>query len=95
MKTLSNDEKIRIMNEGIEPFMRKLSPDVIASCIASTLRVYMNSSEYINDGVEMKASVVLSTGLTKLFDVMVRRLTYIILLVAGVLLVGSESDLYQ
>ena len=43
MKTLSNDEKLRIMNEGIEPFMRKLSPDVIASCIASTLRVYMNS----------------------------------------------------
>lgn len=64
MKTLSNDEKLRIMNEGIEPFVRKLSPDVIANCIASTLRVYMNSSEYTNDDVEMKSSVVLSTGLT-------------------------------
>ena len=64
MKTLSNDEKLRIMNEGIEPFMKKLSPDVISSCIASALRVYMNSSEYTNEGVEMRASVVLSTGLT-------------------------------
>ena len=64
MKTLSNDEKLQIMNEGIEPFMRKLSPDVIAGCIASTLRVYMNSPEYTKDEVEMRSSVVLSTGLT-------------------------------
>ena len=64
MNTLSNDEKLRIMNEGIEPFMRKLSPDVIASCFASTLSVYMNSSEYTNDEPETRASVVLSTGLT-------------------------------
>lgn len=64
MKTLSNNEKIRIMNEGIEPFMRKLSPDVIASCIASTLRVYMNSSEYTKDEPETRSSIVLSTGLT-------------------------------
>ena len=64
MKTLSNDEKLRIINEGIEPFMKKLSPDVIASCIASTLRVYMNSLEYTKDEVEMRSSVVLSTGLT-------------------------------
>ena len=63
MKTLSNDEKIRIMNEGIEPFMRKLSPDVIASCIASTLRVYMNSSEYTNDEDDTSSHIYLIIGI--------------------------------
>lgn len=64
MKVLSNDDKIRVVDQLVEPFFKKLSPDVIASCIASTLKVYLNSPDFNSDEAEIKASVVLSTGLT-------------------------------
>lgn len=64
MKALSNDDKIRIVDQLVEPFFKKLSPDVIASCIASTLKAYLNSPALDNDEAEIKASIVLATGLT-------------------------------
>lgn len=64
MKTLSTDNKIRIIDQVVEPLIGRLSPDVIASCIASTLKVYLNSPDFNSDEAEIKASVVLSTGLT-------------------------------
>lgn len=64
MKALSNDDKIRIVDQVVEPLINKLAPDVIASCITSTLKTYLNSPALDNDEAEVRASVVLSAGLT-------------------------------
>lgn len=64
MKALSNEDKLQVMNRVIEPFINKLSPDVVASCITSMLKGYLNSPAINNDEVEIRASVVLSAGLT-------------------------------
>lgn len=67
MKALNNEEKIRFMNNIIEPFVNNLSPDVVAGCIASMLKSYLNSADA--DNAEIRANVIYSTGIAvKLFD---------------------------
>lgn len=64
MKTLSNVEKLQVMDRVVESFINKLSPDVVANCIASMLKSYLNNPVFDNDEAEIRASVVLSAGLT-------------------------------
>lgn len=56
MKALNNEEKIRFMNNIIEPFVNNLSPDVVAGCIASMLKSYLNSADA--DNAEIRANVI-------------------------------------
>lgn len=71
MKTLSNEDKLQIMNNVIEPLIKDLSPDVIANCIAATLKVYLNSNDAINDEDEIRDNTIYSSGITvRLFDLL-------------------------
>lgn len=49
MKVPTNEDKLQIMNNIVEPFIKDLSPDAIASCIQSILKEYRNSDAAIND----------------------------------------------
>lgn len=62
MKTLSDKDKLQIMNNVVEPLIKEISPDVIASCTSSMLRTYLNSEDYTNDQPEIQASMIYSAG---------------------------------
>ena len=69
MKTLTNEDKLEIMNDIVEPLIKYLSPDVTASCIQSMLKEYLNSDAAINQEPEMRASTIFAAGIAIiLFD---------------------------
>ena len=74
MKTLSDKDKLQIMNNVVEPLIKSLSPDTTASCIASTLKAYLNSGDAVNDEPEIKANTIYASGIAiKLFDYLMLR----------------------
>ena len=69
MKALTNEDKLQIMNNVVEQFIKDLSPDVIASCIQSMLKEYLNSDTAINEEPEIRANTIFAAGIAiKLFD---------------------------
>ena len=62
MKVLTDEDKLQIMNDVVEPLIKEISPDVTASCTSSMLRTYLNSEDYAKDEPEIKASIIYSAG---------------------------------
>ena len=71
MKKLSNEDKLQIMDNAIEPLIKGLSPDVIANCITATLKAYLNSDDAIDDEDEMRDNTIYSSAIAvRLFNLL-------------------------
>lgn len=63
MKTLSSQEKIRVMENVIEPALVDLDTEVAVACMGDFLKAYINSGDYVNDDPECRVAMIHSIGI--------------------------------
>lgn len=63
MKTLSLQEKIRIMENVIEPALTDLDAEIAVACIGDFLKAYINSGDYVNDDLQCRVAMIPSIGI--------------------------------
>ena len=63
MKQLDNIDKLRIVENVIEPALKALDTGVALSCMDSFLKAYVESDDFINDEPDARVAMIHSMGI--------------------------------